>query len=351
MLNMLRVIAALLVFLNHVSQWWFYPKGIVVGEVGHDAVVLFFVLSGYLIAYSIKGHRRRTVRDYALARLSRLYSVVASALVLTAVLLMIGMRMHNPLYEWFSRGSDWLRLLIAGCFIQELWFWSASPPTNAPLWSLSFEFWYYVLFGIWVYGRHHRAGRWLLAVMLVVAGPKILLLLPVWIMGAAAFYLGPRLRLSPGPAAVGLLITGCLLILLFAKGWRGPFEIFKKPYFGAGWFLSDWCSGMLFAAGIYFFDQAFVNRNFPPHLARFAKWGADMSFSVYLYHFPLLIFAAALVPYNHDSAIQALSVAAGVLAVTLLLSRVTEARRPVLHRWMERMWARLSGTARTPTCL
>ncbi len=346
LLDALRVVAALIVFFGHISQWWFYPEGVVSDRASHDAVTLFFVLSGYLIAFSIKGHRRRTATDYALARLSRLYSVVAPAVILTALLLLIGMQTHNAFYQWLTRGHDGLRLLFAACFLQELWFLSASPPTNAPLWSLGFEFWYYALFGVWIYGRHCRAGRCLLAGLLLFVGPKILLLFPVWVMGATALFAGQRVRLSPGRAMLGLIFSITLLLLLFATSWRGPFPLFQHPLFGAGWFLSDYCFGALYSIVLFFFDAAFLNRSIPAALARWTKVGADMSFSLYLYHFPLLVFAAALVPFDHHSGTQTLGVAACVFAATLLLSRITEARRAALHRWLARLAERLLGTTR-----
>ena len=187
LLNGLRIAAALVVFSYHVSLPWFYSGPHISAEIGHDAVTLFFVLSGYVIAYSIEGHRRRNARQYGLARLSRLYSVVGPALLLTFLLLMIGEALNPQFYHQFYRGFDGVRLVLAGCFLQEIWLLSASPPTNGVFWSLGYEFWYYVIFGIWVYGRHCSLGRWLLLGAILFVGPKVLLLFPIWIMGALAY--------------------------------------------------------------------------------------------------------------------------------------------------------------------
>ena len=65
-----------------------------------------------------------------------------------------------------------------------------------------------------------------------------------------------------------------------------------------------------------------------------------MSFSLYLFHYPLLIFAAATVPFNHTNATQSLSVAGVILIVVGLLSKATEAQRPTLHRCLEKITAK-----------
>ena len=52
---------------------------------GHSAVVIFFVLSGYVITY-VASERETTLRDYALSRCARIYAVAVPTLLLTIVL-------------------------------------------------------------------------------------------------------------------------------------------------------------------------------------------------------------------------------------------------------------------------
>lgn len=84
-LDVLRIAAALVVFVNHLAQFWSPRTFAVTAPVAHGAVVVFFVLSGYVIAYSTLA-REQSVRRCAVARLSRLYSVVIPALLLTWLL-------------------------------------------------------------------------------------------------------------------------------------------------------------------------------------------------------------------------------------------------------------------------
>ncbi|MFK5283420.1 hypothetical protein ACI3PL_27990, partial [Lacticaseibacillus paracasei] len=52
--------------------------------------------------------------------------------------------------------------------------------SNIPLWSLSFEAAYYLLFAVFMFSRH----RWLwCSLAALVIGQKILLLLPAWLAG------------------------------------------------------------------------------------------------------------------------------------------------------------------------
>ena len=91
-LDGLRVFAAIWIFAHHcVMEFYKDPWG----AHGHDAVVIFFVLSGYVIAFSTLGRKNTQVKQYAIARLSRLYSVVIPALILSALVVVLGF-MTNP---------------------------------------------------------------------------------------------------------------------------------------------------------------------------------------------------------------------------------------------------------------
>ncbi len=83
-LDALRVLAAFSVFFTHVAQLW-YPRNYTPFEdrFGARSVIIFFVLSGYVISYATF-RREREPRAYVVARLSRLYSVAAPAIVLTS---------------------------------------------------------------------------------------------------------------------------------------------------------------------------------------------------------------------------------------------------------------------------
>jgi peptidoglycan/LPS O-acetylase OafA/YrhL len=84
-LDALRFGAALAVFVSH------YATGRISGGLfwrfdgGRTAVLVFFVLSGFVIAW-VSDTRERTLEEYGLSRVARLYSVMIPVFVLTAVL-------------------------------------------------------------------------------------------------------------------------------------------------------------------------------------------------------------------------------------------------------------------------
>ena len=95
-LDALRFGAALIVLLSHFA----YPRFtrgdyIAIREfnLGSDAVVFFFVLSGLVIAYTADSKDRSAGR-FAFNRLTRLYSVVLPAILLTV------------LFDWAGRSLD-----------------------------------------------------------------------------------------------------------------------------------------------------------------------------------------------------------------------------------------------------
>src|SRR5438270_9524015 len=97
-LDLMRGAAALAVFVSHfglhrISGGLFWQAQ----PYGHDAVILFFVLSGYVIAW-VAERREPDLRAYAVNRLSRLYSVVVPAILLTVIADAIGQRVGPAVY-------------------------------------------------------------------------------------------------------------------------------------------------------------------------------------------------------------------------------------------------------------
>jgi peptidoglycan/LPS O-acetylase OafA/YrhL len=76
-LDALRGIAALMVVINHfllVSPLWWVPRSpLRVLALGHEAVILFFILSGFVLTLQLMSDRRIAYRDYAIRRICRIY--------------------------------------------------------------------------------------------------------------------------------------------------------------------------------------------------------------------------------------------------------------------------------------
>src|SRR4029079_6548 len=139
-LDLLRFMAALMVFLSHLGGnigGHFLPS---LAPFGAPAVVVFFVLSGYVIAF-VTANREATARDYTIARCTRLYSVVVPTVALTGLLDWIGSGVSPALYRKFEllTGSGIWDLPACLLFLNASGQHIVWPGSNEAYWSLGYE--------------------------------------------------------------------------------------------------------------------------------------------------------------------------------------------------------------------
>ncbi len=106
-LDAVRLFAALVVVLTHLAYSRF-SGGLLIElrTYGNDAVMVFFVLSGYVIAYTA-ATRDHELGTYTVNRLARLYSVALPAVLLTWLLDQMGQGFDSVLYDGFwYKGDD-----------------------------------------------------------------------------------------------------------------------------------------------------------------------------------------------------------------------------------------------------
>ena len=218
-LDMLRFGAACTVLLSHLSIPGISSGLPNLARAGHLAVGVFFVLSGFVIRY-VTLTRERSPRRYLIDRVSRMYSVIVPALVLTVLCEYLA-SLFPYYYALGGHPMQWSKVpfqLAANLTFQaQDWGYEIRPLSNAPFWSLSFECFYYAIYGIAFY--RVRGSRFLCFLLLLVAGPSIALMLLVWLLGCFAFDGYLRLRRNQS----GLLISsgflaGMLLLLFSARG-------------------------------------------------------------------------------------------------------------------------------------
>jgi peptidoglycan/LPS O-acetylase OafA/YrhL len=304
-LDLVRFLAAFAVLLAHVSS------GVLSGGVlwrlsywGGTAVSVFFVLSGYVIAYVLET-RERSFLDYSASRFGRLYSVVLPALLLTAVCDYFGSLKDPQLYQGWSF-PNWLPYFATAVFANRIWLVNAShgfePGTNSPFWSLSFEAAYYAAIAVIVFLRGWtRLGAAI--VFAAFVGPTILLLAPLWFAGYALFHWQARIRLSPIAAwlafVTGLVI--CLSSFLLAQiqtPWDipvlEPVDTLYSHYRQLGFLASRYVAAFGFVLNLLGFIQ--ISKYLLASLERCEKplraLGA-LTFPLYLFQFPLTYLLAS----------------------------------------------------------
>jgi peptidoglycan/LPS O-acetylase OafA/YrhL len=327
-LDVLRFGAALAVFVSH------YATGRISGGLfwqfdgGRTAVLVFFVLSGFVIIW-VSDTRERTLEEYGLSRVARLYSVIIPAFGLTAALGSIGKAIDPGLYgpEWgHSTAHPVIDYALSAVFLGESWTIRVLPGFNVPYWSLNYEAWYYVLFAtaIFLRGRPRVAA---VIVAALLAGPRILFLLPVWLMGVAAWRWPTELPQQLGRPLVIVCPAGFI-----ALETLGGQQLFWHP--SSEWLPPDFSAyDFVLGALVAIFIIGLANVPLPMPGARFERLVrglAGTSFGLYLLHYPLLNFFGTLVPGPPDAALHRVLVFGLALSGALGLASLIEPRKRVL---------------------
>ncbi|HEV2678400.1 MAG TPA: acyltransferase [Aliidongia sp.] len=333
-LDLVRLCAALSVALSHV--WAVVFPAHLLPWPGHDAVVVFFVLSGLVVAHATD-RPDRPAAVYVEHRLARIWSVAIPALVLSAIAALFvpaGVTMHaaTPITDV---GTLWQALGLSAVFMAQSWNLDLTPPFNSPYWSLSFEVWYYALFGLWAY-LHGRVRVLALLACAAMAGPKILLLMPVWLFGAAIYHARFRLSGAGARALFGVTLAAGLLFFWFDCSvklrdlafvtWPG----FMATLHGANQFIGDTLLGLIVSAHFV----AVANLRGSPAVQRAKaplKLASSFTFSIYLYHMPL--FALLWGAFGLRSpAIIFLFLGLAIIAIGMVTERKLAAWRGLIRR-------------------
>lgn len=297
-LDLFRLVAAMTVVIVHARGAAIGPFGALPADsktlpaaafylatrVGNEAVVAFFVLSGFFVGGMaveriIRGDFR--VADYAIDRFARIMVPLVPALLLTAFVLYVQGKALNP-YQLAGN-----LLSLQGILVD-------SYGGNAPLWSLAYETWFYLLAGI--IGALAMRQRWSapLAAALLLTVLVFTRLSPIylfcWLLGAAAYLHRPRRARPIYALSAALLIiysiAGIQLhsfpvsistdIVARARQWIPPIEVGR----------------ILLSAGFALLIQQLVLhepiRVWTRGIDAMGSSGAAFSYSLYLTHYPII---------------------------------------------------------------
>jgi len=329
------------VFLSHIQQHAAAPCVLPQVYFDHILVIVFFVISGYVITASA-ARPDRTLANYSADRLARLSSVVIPALVLTYGLDAIGSMASPGLYSYIDPRWQSVRCLLNFFYCQQIWFLCVNPSSNTPLWSLGYEFWYYFLFGIWIFVRSKRIKVALLLAVSLFIGPKILLLLPAWILGALAFHAGKVWQCSYRRSFLLFVVTGIAMVVALVFEYQLGINNGKSglpPLYYSSNFLGDNFFAVIVAANFIacsLFSKHLLRDLEPLKSVRFIRWLASHTFSLYVYHMPVIFFVRAIAKYNPHNLIAVLVAMSVALLIIAGLSKLTEEQYPVLRTFLRR---------------
>lgn len=309
-------------FLQHVHLLGMDRGGVafVTPACGHAAVIVFFVLSGFVIADSTA--RTHSLADYAIKRMSRVYSVAVPALLLAMAVQLVQRWGGEPATVGYELRKPLIYVPLHLAFAGDLWSWTIAAFNDVPYWSLNYEVWYYVAFGMAVYLRGWR--RWAGLVLLAgILWPKVALLFPVWAGGALVHGVSARFRLGR-PVARGVSAAAAAALAAYlALGLNDPVADIGKRAFASvdstylrysQWFLSDYVVGVLAMAALWGLCGAEIA--WPGWLARIGRNLASVSFGLYLAHLPLLLLFGLALP--NDGPVAAVLAFAGAIGFGMI---------------------------------
>lgn len=352
-LDLVRFAAAVMVVLAHVEYFGLVQAGAwgLLTTVGRESVIVFFVLSGFVIATTVTG-RRPDGRAYAVARLSRLYSVALPVLLL-ALAAALGMRALSVPLPRNAYMLDKLHLYLPLhlLFLGEHWTLNETPPLMLPYWSLSYEAWYYLLFGLVFFLRGWRRSL-LVVLTLAVMGYKLWLLLPVWLSGVwlCTAYRGPWM--SRGAARAGWAASLLLFCAWIVLRWEAPLRAAAiawwpfpaLPLGSADRFLGDYVVAAIVLAHFACARDAGLGgmRQAAPLIRALAGY----TFTLYLWHAVVFGLWLAFYPHRTGSAADLLALGAVTVASTVALGALTEHRRDRYRAWFGRLLAPRFGAGK-----
>jgi peptidoglycan/LPS O-acetylase OafA/YrhL len=343
-LDAVRVGAACLVLLAHMRKFGLLPEAFPIDDLGHESVMAFFVLSGAVIAHSVWRAPSTTLKRFALARATRLYSVVVPALLISYGLALATRTPGEgqPIESVTDPATVLVGVMSSLAFLHESWFQWRDVPWNGPYWSLCYEAWYYVLFGISIF----FSGRTRIVLLLLaaaIAGPRILLLMPVWCAGV--WFVRVAGGLPHKPLLGALLFAGSAIAFV----WLGQSSVdiavrdAVKLFVPQIWvlksselFITDYLFGTLVLANFAGFKMFEASLRAPQAvLDRPIRWFAGFTFSIYLFHYPLMLVCERLVPADlSPSWAESAGLLIVILAGCLLLGTVTEKKKALFREWI-----------------
>lgn len=334
-LDLLRILAAIFVFIFHLKSRNLGHSSILnfIPNISHFAVILFFILSGYLIAASVDSKKELGLKEYVLDRLSRVYSVATPALILCLGFALI--------FSKNAISTELLTILSNFLFLGQSWLLEINPFWNTPYWSLCYEVMYYILFGCFIFFKNWK--RWLLIVIFsAVAGIKILLLMPCWLLGVAIYHVRSCIKLNIFMAVLlaFLLPIACSVIMFYFRIHHQTNKLsayLLSDYYGqaafSGKFITDFVMAVLFAIHLYAMRYLMTNYHWGSRSTKLIKGGAAMSFTLYLIHQPLVRFVDNVVEVPRDN-LTFMACLIGIPLTCYAISLLTEAKRPKFKAWL-----------------
>ena len=314
---------------NPLTMLWFAMT-----RLGHEAVIVFFVLSGFLVGGKLAERVAAgsfAWRDYIVDRTSRVMVPLVPAIVLSV-------------FVGFLVGERYSILQIIGNLLSLQGIFVSPLQVNAPLWSLSYEVWFYVLagsIGTIAVGQRSAALARIVAILSLAVFLKLAAVyLFCWLLGALAYH-QPLRRFSVTQTILALAIVGAALI--GSQITSGTQSITMPVWLVL--YLDRALVEFMLAAGIALLVRNLCTISEPSQtmssFGRTGSWLASFSYTLYLVHYPMLYIIEEL-GFVRETEITPESLSYfGLMVVTCLLASygfywLFERRTANVRRWLRK---------------
>ena len=310
---------------------------------GHQAVVVFFLLSGWLVGGSLLNRLREplSVAHYAVDRVTRLWIVLIPAFVLSLIIAGTTKAVDLGVVS-FAPGNEYsVTAFVGNLFgVQEM----AVPrfAGNFPLWSLANETWYYVIFALLAVsfcGRStiSRIAAAAMCLLFAVSLPgPIMLNFSLWLLGAAFS------RIQITASTVQQIGIACI--------WVGMAGYFRVTAGNDMLDAQSYFQHLIFSMPMLLLLSSLQTKTDPRRTALLCakKVGnalAGFSFTLYVIHVPLLVLltnflsplrAGRLSPYELSSLVTYVVILAGLLVVSYIFHLPFEAQTHRVRNYLKR---------------
>ena len=359
-LDVVRGLAACLVLLDHWRNFLFldysqltahralFVLPYLLSSAGHQAVVIFFVLSGFLISGSVFRMLERGTWSWAMYlthRLMRLWVVLLPGLLLCLLWDSVGLHLGIAPGLYAGHVDNHMKIdaasnLGAGPFFKNLFFLQGllghTFGSDGALWSLANEFWYYILFPLGLLTFHPRLKTWkrivsgvLFVLVAYFVRGGVLWMFPIWLAGTLLCVM-PTLRVGRGLR----LVAGLLYVFLV-------FFCARQKLISISGLENDY----LLMVGTFLFLWILLSATSEAKAsaAHYAGRGlARFSYTLYVVHMPFVMLLTALVAGDTRwtptgiHVLKALGVLVLALAYSYGVAALTEFQTDKWRRWVEK---------------
>ena len=309
-LDFLRWVAAFLVVIGHLRSLMFveYEKieSITIIDkmfyfftgFGHESVIVFFVLSGYLVGGEFLriDKTNKMFMIYMIKRFSRIFMVFFPALIIGGIIDLIGSHwinyggIYQNAFHKPSMNFSVLDRLTPEIFLTNLTMMQTSLGhtlgSNGPLWSLANEWWYYMLPLLLVLFTKSQSiiirimSGTVVILLLYILNPNIILYFSIWLIGMGASLIQKKYPFY----LIYLAIIFTLMTFVFSR-----FHKLNIPLFYYDVLIAISIVSLLIVLSkiqnkpIFFQDG---NRRL-----------ANFSYSLYVFHFPFILIVVSLLSF------------------------------------------------------